>query len=132
LKFERGIIMGTRFYNRETVSPEERERIDRITDRMYPRLMRIDTVYDRENGSRISKHDAHEYPVGKVFWFSGLRLGDNEVARIVKVEEDALHYEVVEDADVTPEELASVNEWREARPYTPEMAKYLRENGESL
>jgi hypothetical protein len=122
--------MGTRFYNREAVSPEERERIDRLTDMMYPRLMRVDTVYDSENGSRISKSYVHEYPVGKVFWFSGLRLQDNEVARIVKVEEGALHYEVVDESTITPEELAYVNEWRKARPYTPEMAKYLRDDGE--
>jgi hypothetical protein len=124
--------MGTRFYNREAVSPEERERIDRLTDMMYPRLMRVDTVYDSENGSRISKSHVHEYPVGKVFWFSGLRLQDNEVARIVKVEEGALHYEAVDESTIAPEELASVNEWRASRPYTPEMAKYFRENGDSI
>jgi hypothetical protein len=116
--------MGTRFYNREAVSPEERERIDRLTDKIYPRLMRVGAEYDSENGSRISKWHVHEYPVGKVFWFSGLRLRGNEVARIVKVEEGALHYEVVDESTVTPDELAYVNEWRKAAP----MAAYLRES----
>jgi hypothetical protein len=40
-----------------------------------------------------------------------------------------LHYEAVDESTITPEELAYVNEWRDARPYTPEMAKYLREDG---
>jgi hypothetical protein len=129
LQIERGIMPNARFYNREKVSPEEQERIDRLTDRMYPRLMRTDTVYDWENGSRISKSHVPDYPVGKVFWFSGLRLRSNEVARIVRVEEGALHYEAVDESTITPEELAYVNEWRKAAPYTPEMAKYLREDG---